>query len=55
MARLPGLVIPGLPYHVTQRGDRRSQTFFEDGDYALYRDLLAEAAAKQRRRSGPIA
>jgi len=40
MARLPRLVIPGLPYHVTQRGNRRQQTFFEDGDYALYRDLL---------------
>jgi len=44
MARLPRLVIPGLPYHVTQRGNRRQQTFFEDGDYALYRDLLAQAA-----------
>jgi len=46
MARLPRLVIPGLPYHVTQRGNRRAQTVFEDGDYALYRDLLAEAAVK---------
>lgn len=44
MARLPRLVIPGLPYHVTQRGNRRQRTFFEDGDYALYRDLLAQAA-----------
>jgi REP element-mobilizing transposase RayT len=42
MARLPRLVIPGLPYHVTQRGNRRAQTFFEDGDYALHRDLLAD-------------
>jgi putative transposase len=31
---------------VTQRGNRREQTFFEDGDYRLYRDLLAEAADK---------
>ena len=46
MARLPRLVLPGLPYHVTQRGNRRAPTFFEDGDYALYRDLLAEAAGK---------
>ena len=44
MARLPRLVLPGIPYHVTQRGNRRQQTFFEDGDYALYRDLLAQAA-----------
>jgi len=46
MTRLPRLAIPGLPYHVTQRGNRRSQTFFEEGDYALYRDLLAEAVVK---------
>ena len=41
MARLARLVLPGIPYHVTQRGNRRQQTFFEEGDYALYRDLLA--------------
>jgi putative transposase len=44
VVRLPRLVLPGHPYHVTQRGNRRQQTFFEEGDYALYRDLLAEAA-----------
>lgn len=46
MARLARLVLPGIPYHVTQRGNRRQQTFFEDGDYELYRDLLAEAARR---------
>jgi putative transposase len=46
MARLARLVLPGVPYHVTQRGNRRQQTFFEDGDYALYRDLLGEAARR---------
>jgi putative transposase len=46
MARLARIVLPGVPYHVTQRGNRRQQTFFEDGDYALYRDLLAEAARR---------
>ena len=35
MARLPRLVLPGIPYHVTQRGNRRAQTFFEEADYAL--------------------
>jgi len=44
VVRLPRLVLPGLPYHMTQRGNRREQTFFEDGDYVLYRQLLAEAA-----------
>ncbi len=46
MARLPRIVIPGYPHHVTQRGNRQAQTFFEEGDYALYRDLLGEAAQK---------
>jgi len=48
MARLPRLVLPGVPHHVTQRGNRRERTFFEDGDYALYLDLLSDAS----RRSG---
>jgi putative transposase len=46
MARLPRLVLPGIAYHVTQRGNRRAQAFFEDGDYALYRDLLAQSAER---------
>ena len=43
MARLARVVLPGIPHHVTQRGNGRQQTFFADGDYALYRDLLAAA------------
>lgn len=46
MARLARVVIPGIPYHVTQRGNRRQQTFFCEEDYALYRDLLADAARR---------
>ncbi len=42
MARLARVVVPGIPHHVTQRGNGRARTFFDDGDYALYRDLLAE-------------
>src|SRR4051794_10000334 len=41
MARLARVVIPGHPHHVTQRGNGRARTFFDDADYALYRDLLA--------------
>src|SRR5437870_11094383 len=40
MPRLARVVIPGHPHHVTQRGNGRARTFFDDGDYALYRDLL---------------
>jgi putative transposase len=43
MTRLARLVIPGLPHHVTQRGNGRAQVFFGEDDYALYRVLLAEA------------
>ena len=43
MARLARVVIPGLPHHVTQRGNGGARTFFGDDDYALYRDLLAAA------------
>ena len=46
MARMPRLVVPGYPHHVTQRGNRRGTTFFEEGDYALYLDLLAEASTR---------
>jgi putative transposase len=42
MARLARLVIPGLPHHVTQRGNRRQETFLNDGDYAACLELMAE-------------
>ncbi len=48
MARLARLVVPGLPHHVTQRGNRRERVFFEDDDDRAYLALIAAAA----RRSG---
>ncbi|WP_114954942.1 transposase [Sphingosinicella terrae] len=48
MARLARAVFPGVPHHVTQRGNGRARTFFSDQDYAFYRDLLAEHAAAAR-------
>ncbi len=42
MARLARVVAPGVPHHITQRGNRRQQTFFSDNDYRLYLDLMAE-------------
>ena len=41
MTRIARIVAPGLPHHVTQRGNHRAAMFFESGDYRLYRDLLA--------------
>ncbi len=56
---MAGIVPPGLPCHVTQRGNRLDSLLacegaprllvsliFSGGDYMLYRDLLAEAAVK---------
>jgi len=40
MPRAARLVLPGMPHHVTQRGNRRQPTFFSDADYALYLGLL---------------
>jgi putative transposase len=45
MARLARVVAPGLPHHVTQRGNRRQTVFFSDADYAAYRALVAEHCA----------
>ncbi len=42
MARLARAVAAGVPHHVTQRGNRRQQTFFGDEDYIAYRSFLAE-------------
>jgi putative transposase len=46
MARLARIVVPGLPHHITQRGNRREAIFFEDGDHEIYLDLLAEQTLK---------
>ncbi len=45
MARIARVVVPGLPHHVTQRGNRRQQTFFGDDDYAAYLELIAHWCA----------
>ena len=42
MARLARVVVPGMPHHVTQRGNRRQPTFFCDDDYAAYIELMAD-------------
>jgi len=46
MARLARVVVPGLPQHVTQRGNRREAIFFEDGEHEVYLDLLSGQTLK---------
>lgn len=43
MARMARVVVPGVPHHVTQRGNRRQTTFFRDEDYLTWLTLAAEA------------
>ena len=47
MARLARVVVPGYPHHVTQRGNRRQQTFFCEDDYRDYKTLLATWCKKE--------
>jgi putative transposase len=46
MARSARVVAPGIPHHVTQRGNRRQETFFKDEDYQVYLELMAKWCAK---------
>jgi putative transposase len=46
MARIARVVLPGIPHHVTQRGNRRQQTFFNDEDYQVYLSLLTQSCGK---------
>ena len=48
MARLSRAVVPDLPHHVTQRGNRRQQTFFCAQDYLLYLALMADSCDRFR-------
>lgn len=46
MARMARVVIPRYPHHITQRGNRRQETFFCNNDYLLYIELMAEWCAR---------
>ncbi len=46
MPRRKRVVIPGIPHHVTQRGGRRQNVFFERADRQYYLQLLKENAQR---------
>ena len=46
MARIARVVVPGVPHHVVQRGNRRQPVFFRDADYELYVGLVSEWCRK---------
>ena len=38
--------MPGIPHHVTQRGNRKLRVFFSDKDYAMYISLLSKCCTR---------
>lgn len=46
MARIARVIAAGYPHHITQRGNRRQQTFFCDEDYKVYISLMSEWCKK---------
>ena len=46
MRRIARVVVPGMAHHVTQRGNRRADVFFADGDRQRDLHLLADYARK---------
>ncbi len=45
MARLARIVIPNIPHHVVQRGNRRQTTFFSEHDKGAYLEILKKQSA----------
>lgn len=48
MARLARIVVPGMPHHVIQRGNRRLDVFFNDDDRVTYLTFLRRACQRYR-------
>jgi putative transposase len=46
MARFARAVVPGVPHHVTQRGNRRQTVFFRESDYRVYLRLLSDWSSR---------
>ncbi len=44
MPRTARIVLPGVPHHITQRGNHRQQVFFDDHDRIVYLASLRENA-----------
>lgn len=46
MARIARVVVPHVPHHIIQRGNRRQTTFFTRNDYCIYIELMSEWCGK---------
>jgi hypothetical protein len=45
MARLARVVVPGIPHHITQCGNRGLETFFSEADYRQFQGRLTYSKA----------
>ena len=50
MPRRPRFVLPGVPHHITQRGNNRQDVFFCDQDRVLYLQMLQHHALRHQTR-----
>lgn len=48
MARLARIIVPGIPHHVIQRGNRKQKVFFSDDDRLLYLSLITKYCLKHK-------
>ncbi len=48
MPRRARIAVPGIPWHIIQRGNNRSACFFSDSDYECYLSTLEEQAGMHR-------
>jgi putative transposase len=56
MTRIARVVVPNIPHHITQRGNRQMETFFSKRDYREYLYLMAKMVQSLKRYgSGHIA
>ena len=47
MPRIARVVVPAIPHHVIQRGNRRQQVFFHESDYGAYKTILARYCKRE--------
>lgn len=47
MPRIARVVVPGVPHHVIQRGNRRQRVFFRESDYRAYKTILARYCERE--------
>jgi len=48
MPRIARVVIPGIPYHITQRGNYKQNIFSDDGDRVKYLTLVTDYTKEQQ-------